>query len=353
MPSNGYVRGGSFSTPAQHVSNPFALEEPYGFGNQLDGVRDLKALVTGGAGFIGSHIVDLLLAKGHTVSVVDSLVTGKRRNLAKEARFYEVDIRNSELQDVLAAETPEVVFHEAAQMSVKVSTDRPIYDAEVNVVGLLNLLEACAATGVRKVIFASSGATYGNPVYLPIDEDHPQVPGAPYGITKMVAEHYLRYYAQDRGVQFTSLRYGNVYGPRQDAHGEAGVVAIFITQLLRGGIPTIHWDGEQVRDYVHVRDVAAANLSAATSGDGGCYGIGTGIGTSVNQIYALLSELLEVNREPHRAPRRAGDLRAAYFNIERARQQLAWSPTVSLRDGLLETVEAFRRDLAGEQVGIK
>lgn len=307
----------------------------------------MKTLVTGGAGFIGSHIVDILVAEGHDVSVVDNLVTGKRQNLNPNARFHEVDVRASALRDVLEAERPEVVFHEAAQMSVKVSTDRPVYDADVNVMGLLNLLESCVATGVRKVVFASSGATYGNPTYLPMDEDHQQLPGAPYGITKMVTEHYLRYYAQDHGLAFSSLRYGNVYGPRQDAHGEAGVVAIFTTQLLEGRTPTIHWDGEQVRDYVHVRDVARANLAALTAGDNRIYCIGTGTGTSVNQLYRLLTELLEVDREANRSDRRAGDLRAAYFNIDRARQELGWAPQVALRDGLAETVEAFRADLAG------
>jgi len=304
----------------------------------------LRTLVTGGAGFIGSHIADLLVAEGHEVAIVDSLVGGNRANVPTGARFHQVDIRTSELRDVLAVERPEVVFHEAAQMSVKVSTDRPIYDAEVNVLGLLNLLEACVATGVRKVVFASSGATYGNPTYLPMDEDHPQLPGAPYGITKMVSEHYLRYYAQDHGLQYTSLRYGNVYGPRQDAHGEAGVVAIFTSQLLAGKVPTIHWDGEQVRDYVHVADVARANLAAATAGDGRCYCIATGVGTSVNQLYNLLTEALDTPVEPNRSDRRAGDLRAAYFDTSRARDELGWQARISLRDGIAGTVEAFRRD---------
>ena len=187
----------------------------------------MKTLVTGGAGFIGSHIVEHLLAEGHDVAVVDNLTIGKRANLDPRARFYEVDIVSSDVESVLLAERPEVVFHEAAQMSVKVSTDDPRYDARVNVLGLVNVLEGCVAAGARKVIFASSGATYGNPRYLPIDEDHPQLPESPYGITKMVAEHYLKYYALDRGLRFTALRYGNVYGPRQDAFGEAGVVAIF------------------------------------------------------------------------------------------------------------------------------
>jgi UDP-glucose 4-epimerase len=305
----------------------------------------LKTLVTGGAGFIGSHIADLLLAQGHDVAVVDSLVTGKRANVPSDARFYEMDIRHAELRPVLAAEKPEVVFHEAAQMSVKVSTDRPIYDAEVNVVGLLNLLEGCVAAGVRKIVFASSGATYGNPQYLPMDEDHPQSPAAPYGITKMATEHYLRYYAEDHGLQFTTLRYGNVYGPRQDAHGEAGVVAIFTKQLLMGQVPTIHWDGEQVRDYVHVRDVARANAAALNKGANRVYCVATGVGTSVNNLYALLAELLETHVEPRRAERRAGDLREAYFDVARADQELVWRPEVELRAGLSDTVEAFRAEL--------
>lgn len=302
----------------------------------------MKMLVTGGAGFIGSHIVELLVAEGHDVAVVDNLKTGKRANLAPRARFYEVDIVSSDLESVLLAERPEVVFHQAAQMSVKVSTDDPRYDAQVNVLGLVNVLEACVAAGVRKVVFASSGATYGNPRYLPIDEDHPQLPESPYGITKMVAEHYLKYYALDRGVRYTALRYGNVYGPRQDAFGEAGVVAIFIQQLLSGKTPTIHWDGEQVRDYVHVADVARANLLAASAGDDRCICIGTGVGSSVNQIYQAVCDAVGVRVEPHRAPRRPGDLRAAYFTIDRARHDLGWEPTVSLREGLAQTVAAFR-----------
>jgi UDP-glucose 4-epimerase len=302
----------------------------------------VKVLVTGGAGFIGSHIADLLLVTGHDVAVVDNLTTGKRANLDPRARFYEVDIVSSDLESVLLAERPEVVFHQAAQMSVKVSTDDPRYDAQVNVLGLINVLEGCAAAGVRKVIFASSGATYGNPRYLPIDEDHPQLPESPYGITKMVAEHYLAYYALDRGLRYTALRYGNVYGPRQDAFGEAGVVAIFIQQLLNGETPLIHWDGEQVRDYVHVADVARANLLAASAGDDRCYCIGTGVGSSVNQIYRAVSDAIGVEVEPRRGPRRPGDLRAAYFVVDRARRELGWEPRVPLHEGLTQTVAAFR-----------
>jgi UDP-glucose 4-epimerase len=305
----------------------------------------VKSLVTGGAGFIGSHIVDTLLALGHDVAVVDNLVTGKRSNLNPRGRFYEVDIVDPALREVLTSERPEVVFHEAAQMSVKVSTDNPLYDARVNVLGLLNLLEGCVAAGVRKVVFASSGATYGNPSYLPMDEDHPQLPESPYGITKFVAEHYLKYYALDRGLKYTALRYGNVYGPRQDSFGEAGVIAIFVRHLLSGITPVIHWDGEQTRDYVYVADVARANLLAAAAGDNRIYCIGTGAGTSVNRIYELLCKSVGVSVKPERAPRRPGDLRAAYFDIRRARDELGWEPTVGLRDGIARTVEALRQEL--------
>ena len=310
----------------------------------------MRTLVTGGAGFVGSHLVDLLVAEGHDVAVVDNLVSGIRSNLNPQARFYEVDIVSPELEQALVAERPKVVFHQAAQPSVKASTDNPRYDARVNVVGLLNLLESCTAVGVRKVVFASSGATYGNPQYLPMDEGHPQRPESPYGITKLIAEHYLNYYALDRGLQFTALRYGNVYGPRQDPHGEAGVVAIFTRQLLAGQTPMIHWDGEQVRDYVFVGDVARANLLAAAAGDGRCYCIGTGVGTSVNQLYQTLCEALGVSVVPSRGPRRPGDLRAARFDTTRARTELRWEATVSLRDGLEATVGAFRRELAATAV---
>jgi UDP-glucose 4-epimerase len=305
----------------------------------------VKALVTGGAGFIGSHIVDLLVEEGHEVAVVDSLVGGRHSNVNAKARFHREDIGTTEFRQIVRLEKPEVVFHQAAQMSVKKSTDDPIYDAQINVLGLLNVLESCTANGVRKVIFASSGATYGNPDYLPLDEQHPLRPASPYGITKMVAEHYLAYYALDHGLQFTALRYGNVYGPRQDAHGEAGVIAIFTNQLLSGRTPVIQWDGEQVRDYVYVGDVARANLLAATAGDGGTYCVGTGVGTSVNRLYAELCRALGVHVEPNRADRRAGDLRAAYFDTRHAQQDLGWQANMSLEQGLAQTAAAFRADV--------
>ncbi len=305
----------------------------------------MKALVTGGAGFIGSHLVDLLIAEGHEVAIVDNLVSGQRRHLNPRARFYEEDIVSPSLAEILLLERPEVVYHQAAQMSVKASTDDPLYDARVNVLGLVNLLNACVRARVRKVVFASSGATYGNPSYLPIDEKHPQRPESPYGITKMVAEHYLRYYALDHGLDFTALRYGNVYGPRQDSRGEAGVVAIFGRQLLLGEVPTIHWDGEQIRDYVYVTDVARANLLAAHAGSRECYSIATGVGTSVNQIYRTICEILNVDVTPRRGPRRPGDLRTACFAVDKARDELGWKYTVSLKEGIRRTIDFLREEI--------
>lgn len=305
----------------------------------------MRALITGGAGFIGSHIVELLVAAGDTVAVVDNLISGRRTNVHPRATFYCEDIGSSDFGRILARERPQVVFHQAAQMSVKKSTDDPVYDAQVNVMGLLNVLAACVANGVRKIVFASSGATFGNPDYLPLDEQHPLRPASPYGISKMVAEHYLAYYRQDHGLEYVALRYGNVYGPRQDAHGEAGVIAIFTRQLLAGQVPVIHWDGEQVRDYVYVADVAKANVRAATAVHAGAYCIGTGVGTSVNQLYEQLCRALGVQVTPERAPRRAGDLRAAYFDIRLAERELGWRPRVTLDEGLARTVEAFRDGL--------
>jgi UDP-glucose 4-epimerase len=303
----------------------------------------MKVLVTGGAGFIGSHLVDLLVSQDHDVAVVDNLIAGRRSNVNERARLYIEDVRSHEFRRVVARERPQVVFHQAAQTSVGKSMDDPLYDAEVNVIGLVNVLESCTAATVRKVVFASSGATYGNPDYLPLDEDHPLQPASPYGIAKLVAEHYLAYYRRHRGLEYTALRYGNVYGPRQDVHGEAGVIAAFITDLLAGRTPTMHWDGKQLRDYVYVSDVARANLlaSAPGAGDGATYCISAGVGTTVNTIYAEVCRILAMSVTPVHAPRRPGDLRAAYFDAGRAERELGWKANVSLADGLVRTAAAF------------
>ena len=230
----------------------------------------MRVRVTGGAGFIGSHVVDTLIGAGHEVSVVDSLWShggGRRENVNPKAAFHQLDITTPAFAALVRAERPEAIAHHAAQHSVKLSTDDPAYDATVNILGLINLLTAAAAAGTRKVTFASSGATYGTPERLPVDEATPQRPESPYGITKMTSEHYLRYWRAAHNIRYTALRYGNVYGPRQDPNGEAGVIAIFAKRMLTGQGVRIDWDGEQSKDYVYVGDVARANLLALQSGD--------------------------------------------------------------------------------------
>jgi UDP-glucose 4-epimerase len=307
----------------------------------------MNILVTGGAGFIGSHIVDQCIAAGHEVAVLDSLWEeggGKSANLNAKARFFHVDITDEDsLKQVFDTVRPEVVCHQAAQHSVAVSTKNPKLDARVNVLGLLNVLTNCTRVGARKIIFASSGATYGTPVRLPIDEEVEQHPESPYGITKMVAEHYLRYWQEAHGLTYTILRYGNVYGPRQDPNGEAGVIAIFARRFLKHETIRIDWDGEQQKDYVYVGDVARANLIAMEHGDNDIFCIGTGTGTSVHEIYYTLAELIGYKPEIVRAPRRPGDIHLAYFDCSKAERVLGWKAAVSLEEGIRATVEYFEK----------
>jgi UDP-glucose 4-epimerase len=306
----------------------------------------MRILVTGGAGFIGSHIVDQYITAGHEVAVVDNLWAeggGKEANLNPKAQFYRADITDEAALDQIFAEVkPEVVCHQAAQHSVAISTKNPQLDARVNVLGLLNVLTNCTRVGTRKIIFASSGATYGTPARLPIDEDVMQRPESPYGITKMVTEHYLRYWQEANGPAYTALRYGNVYGPRQDPNGEAGVIAIFAKRFLAHEPVRIDWDGEQQKDYVHVGDVARANLLALTSGDNDIFCIATGQGTSVNQIYNMLAKITGYTPEIVHAPKRPGDIYLAYFNCSKAERILKWKPEVSLEEGMRATVDFFR-----------
>lgn len=305
----------------------------------------MKILVTGGAGFIGSHIVDAYLAAGHDVAVVDNLWLhggGKLANLPARVRFYSMSVTDPDLSEVFARERPEVVNHQAAQHSVKISTDDPAFDARVNVLGLLNVLENCRRHGVRKALFASSGATYGTPAAVPMNEETPQRPESPYGVTKMAAEHYLRYYRDAYGLQFTAFRYGNVYGPRQDPFGEAGVIAIFTQRLLNGDPIRIDWDGEQAKDYVYVEDIAHASVLALTRGDGGVYCLGTGRGTPVNELRRQLVRLVGRETPVIHAPKRAGDVHLAYFDCSRARADLGWAPEVPLEEGMRRTVAYFR-----------
>ena len=313
----------------------------------------MRILVTGGAGFIGSHIVEAYLAAGHDVAVVDKLWLhggGKLEHLPPGVRFYPTDVTSPELRDVFERERPDIVNHQAAQHSVKVSTDFPVLDAQVNILGLLNVLENCREFHVRKVLFASSGATYGTPAHVPMDEDTPQHPESPYGITKMAGEHYLRYFSAFYGLPFTAFRYGNVYGPRQDPNGEAGVIAIFTNRLLTDQPIRIDWDGEQSKDYVYVGDVARASLLALDRGDNRIYCIGTGIKTSVNELHRRLVQITGHDTPVVHAPKRPGDLYLAYFDCARARDEIEWQPAVDLDQGLAHTVAFFRQKLTAAPV---
>jgi UDP-glucose 4-epimerase len=308
----------------------------------------MRIIVTGGAGFIGSHITDAYLAAGHEVVVIDSLWAhggGRRENVAERASFVHLDIRDRGIERVFREFGPEIVNHHAAQHSVAISSRDPQLDAQVNVLGLLNVLDTAVKTGVKKVIFASSGATFGEPKTLPITEATPQRPESPYAITKMVGEHYLRFYRAQHGLDFTALRYGNVYGPRQDPNGEAGVISIFIGRFLAEQSVKIFWDGEQTRDYIYVGDVAALNLRVLERGGGSCYAIGTNKKTSVNQIYRALAEVTGFEAPIERLPRRAGDVRDAQIDPGLAGRELGWHPTTTLLDGMKATVEYFQERL--------
>ncbi len=310
----------------------------------------MRTLVTGGAGFIGSTLVDRLLAEGHAVDVVDDLSTGSLPNLA-EARanpnytlsFTRLDIRAAEVVDLIARRQPEVVFHLAAQADVRVSVERPAFDAEVNVIGTLNVLEGARAAGTRKVVFAASGGTlYGEPTDLPVRETAPQRPLSPYGVSKKAGGDYLAAYRELHGLEYTALALGNVYGPRQDPHGEAGVVAIFAGLLLSGRQCTIFGDGEQTRDFVYVDDVVDAFARAASRGDGLLVNVGTGHETSVNTLYSVMAELAGATEPPHYAPPRAGELARSALDVGRAEQQLGWRPWTTIEMGTGAVLRWFR-----------
>jgi UDP-glucose 4-epimerase len=284
------------------------------------------------------------------VLVVDSLWErggGRRANVPNGLTLVHMDVRDEAIGRVFADFKPEVVNHHAAQHSVAISARDPVYDAQINVVGLLNVLEHASRNGARKVIFASSGAIYGTPDRLPITEATPQRPTSPYGITKMAGERYLRFYRDSKGLDFTALRYGNVYGPRQDPNGEAGVIAIFIGHFLARRPVRIDWDGEQTRDYVYVADAAQANLAALECGSDEAYVIGTGIKTSVNAVYRALVELTGFDAPIERAPPRPGDARDAQFDSAKARAQLGWAPSAPLAEGIRATYEYFQSSPPG------
>ncbi len=306
----------------------------------------MKILVTGGAGFIASHIADAYIAAGHEVVIVDDLSSGKRGNLPAAAKFYHADIRTPEAREIIRNERPQVVSHHAAQMDVRKSVADPAFDASVNVLGMINMLEGAREVGVEKVLFASSGgATYGEQSEFPAPESHPHNPLSPYGITKATGEHYLFYYHAVYGMPYAALRYANVYGPRQDPHGEAGVVAIFSERLLEGKAPVINGDGKQTRDYVFVGDVVRANLLALEKPYVGPLNIGTGVETDVNTLYAHLRVLTGSPHPAQHGPAKAGEQRRSVIAIGRAAEVLGWRPEVPLEEGLRRTVEFFRARL--------
>jgi len=300
-------------------------------------------LVTGGAGFIGSHLVDRLLCLDYKVVVIDDLSTGKRQNLNPAAIFYNSDITQASLPEVFQQEKPDLVFHLAAQTSVSLSTRNPLKDAETNVVGTVRLLEAARTYGIQKFIYSSTGgALYGDPKTIPSTEQCSIVPLSPYGLSKYLAEQYLGLYHRLHQLNYTTLRYGNVYGPRQDPHGEAGVVAIFTQAMLDGQQPQIFGDGQQERDFVYVDDVVNANVCAIEKGTGGAFNIGTGKGISVNRIFESLKSILKYGKGPVHRPSRIGDVYKISLHCGLAERELGWTPQVGLEEGLRRTVEFFR-----------
>jgi UDP-glucose 4-epimerase len=303
----------------------------------------MKILITGGAGFIGSHITDAAIDAGMEVVIIDNLFTGKKENLNPRAKFYLADIRHKDIADIFADEKPDVVCHHAAQVSVRNSVEDPCLDAEINVVGSINVIDNCKKSGVKKIVFASSGgAIYGEQEKFPAPEEHPARPDSPYGAAKLSVEHYLYIYKKVFGLKYIALRYSNVYGPRQDPHGEAGVVAIFTGKMLSGQTPLINGDGGQTRDYVFVKDVVQANMRAFQSDAEGPFNVGTGIETDVNRLYSLIRERTGYTGGNEHGPAKAGEQYRSVLDCARIKEGLGWEPQFSLEDGLKETVEFFR-----------
>jgi len=302
----------------------------------------MRILITGGAGFIGSHVADAFIAGGHDVAIVDDLSSGSGANVRGGARWYRLDVRNAGLDAVLSEERPEVVCHHAAQVSVRRSVEAPQADADVNVLGSLNVFEAARRHGVRRLVFASTGgAIYGEQTGAAADETHPCRPRSPYAVAKLAVERYLDYYCATFGLQGVVLRYANVYGPRQDPHGEAGVVAIFMQRVLAGLAPTIYGDGEQVRDFVYVNDVVSANLAALDAatpeGEAAIFNIGTGRATSVNALWRVIERIARPTADAYHEPARSGDVRRSVLDAARAARQLGWQPRIDVEGGLART----------------
>ncbi len=303
----------------------------------------MKICITGGAGFIGSHLADGFIAAGHQVVIVDNLITGQRKNIHPKAGFYLMDIRAQELDEVFRHEKFDAVCHQAAQMDVRKSVENPLFDADVNIKGTLNILQNCAKHKVKKILFASTGgAIYGEQDEFPCDETHPRRPVSPYGISKLTVEKYLHYYAVQFGLKYTVLRYANVYGPRQNPHGEAGVVAIFSTKCLENSQPIINGDGKQTRDYVYVADVVQANMLALDYPENDIFNIGTGIETDVNIIFNTINAHAGSSCVEKHGPAKPGEQLRSVITAKKALGKMGWAPKTNLEEGLRQTVEYFK-----------
>ena len=302
-----------------------------------------KILLTGGAGFIGSHLAEAFLRQGHEVAVVDNLSSGRREQVPAGAQFYPYDIQSQETFDLIGRWRPQVLVHHAAQMSVHRSVEDPVMDARENILGSLNLFQAAARVGMEKILFASTGgAMYGDQAPVPAREEDRALPECPYGVAKLAVEHYLHFYQREYGITPICLRYANVYGPRQNGLGEAGVVAIFIEKFLAGEQPLINGDGLQTRDFVCVEDVVAANLAALDYPRAGVFNIGTGRETDILTVYRQLQEIIGSPRGPAHGPAKPGEQRRSALDSTRAGKLLDWQPRLTLAEGLARTVAAFR-----------
>lgn len=299
----------------------------------------MKVLVTGGAGFIGSHIVDLLIEKGYEVVVIDNLSHGKLENINLKASFYNVDIRDKLISHIFIKERPDYVIHEASQINVSNSIKDPISDAEINIIGAINILEACKENKVRKIIYPASAAIFGDPEYLPIDEQHPLNMLSPYGVSKHTVEHYLKVYNKLYGIDYVSIRCSNVYGPRQDASGEGGVVSIFCDRMIKGERPIIFGDGEQIRDFIYVKDVVKATLIAMESNKNGIFNVCSETKISINMLVSIINKLINKNLEPIYIQDKKGDIRNSHMTYGKFLKHLNWKPIYDLETGI---VEVFR-----------
>jgi UDP-glucose 4-epimerase len=305
---------------------------------------NVKCLVTGGAGFIASHLVDKLIENGYKVAVVDNLSTGKKENLNSKADFYKIDVQDSKLSEIFKKEKPDIVFHYAAQIDVRKSVEDPIASAKTNILGSLNVLENCRKFGVKKIVFASSGgAIYGEANAIPTSESYTAQPASPYGIEKLVVEHYLNFYKKAYNLDYLALRFANVYGPRQNSKGEAGVIAVFCDKMLSGQQPVINGDGKQTRDFVFVEDVINANILGIEKNESGIFNIGTGNETDINTLFSELKNIFNLKIEEIHVPGKLGEQQRSCLDFTRAKTMLGWQPQYNLNKGLEKTQEWFKK----------